>query len=257
MGISDELTVTCEYMKQYYINKTGNKHVTVVPNYPPRMWFDRYYDEKRLDRNYDKHKKRPKVAYFGSGTHIDVQNKTNQRDDFALVVNDIIKSRKDIEWVFCGAFPLPVKPFIDNGEMTYVDWAILPDYPKRISDVYPNLTFAPLLDNTFNKAKSEIKFLESACIGIPAITQNLITYRNSLLKFDTGAELVDRIKTTMNDKNLYMKLCRKSRAYAEQNFLDEHLDEHYAVYFTKWGSKERNKIAPQLIKNNPDQRVNI
>ncbi len=256
MSMSDEISVTCDFMKQYYINKTGNKHVTVIPNYPPRMWFDRYYDETRLDMNYEKHKKRPKVAYFGSGTHIDVQNKTNQIDDFSHVVKDIIKSRKDIEWVFCGAFPLPVKPFIDNGEMTYIDWAILPEYPKKISEVLPNLTFAPLLNNVFNCAKSEIKFLESACLGIPCITQNLVTYKNSFVKFNTGTELIDQIKSVMKDKSTYMKLCKKSRSYADQNFLDGHLDEHYALYFTKWGSKERNKIAPHLIKNNPDQKFN-
>ena len=40
MQMSHEITVTCEYMKDYYSSKTGNKNVTVIPNYPPRFWLD-------------------------------------------------------------------------------------------------------------------------------------------------------------------------------------------------------------------------
>jgi hypothetical protein len=76
MGMVDEITVTCKYMKEYYMEKTGNKNITIIPNYPPKFWIDRFYSKDRIEKNYDKNKKRPRILYAGSGTHIDVLNKT-------------------------------------------------------------------------------------------------------------------------------------------------------------------------------------
>ena len=36
MSLCDEVTVTCPFMKQYYMEKTGHKHVTIIPNFPPK-----------------------------------------------------------------------------------------------------------------------------------------------------------------------------------------------------------------------------
>jgi len=122
MGMCDEISVTCQYMKDYYIDKTGNKNITVIPNYPARMWLDNHYDPQRICKAYQKNKKKPRIAYIGSGTHIDVMNKANQRDDFSHIVSSIISSRKDIQWVFIGCYPLACKPFIDKGEMEFHSW---------------------------------------------------------------------------------------------------------------------------------------
>ena len=81
MQMCDEITVTCDYMKNYYIDKTGNKNVTVIPNYPPRYWLDQY-DEDMVEKNYSKRKNKPRVLYAGSGAHFDVDNIAGQRDDF-------------------------------------------------------------------------------------------------------------------------------------------------------------------------------
>jgi hypothetical protein len=50
-----------------------------------------------------------------------------------------------------------------------------------------------------------------------------------------------------------MDLSKKSRAFADGLWLEDHMDEYEALYFTEWGSKERKEMAPLMIKNNPDQ----
>ena len=45
MNEVDEITVTNQFMQEYYMEKTGNKNVTVIPNYPPKWWIGNYYDE--------------------------------------------------------------------------------------------------------------------------------------------------------------------------------------------------------------------
>jgi len=249
MKLCDEVCVTCEYMKQYYIEKTGNKNITVIPNYPAKMWFDNRYNEKKIMENYDKNKKRPRILYAGSGTHIDVTNRTNQQDDFSGIVQFIIKTRNKFKWVFVGCFPLPCKPFIDRGEMEFIQWYPLKDLPKAYIDTNPTAVYAPLMDCTFNKAKSNIKFLEAGCCGIPGVFQDLVTYKDSFLRFKTGSDLINQLEVLLKDENTYADYSRKSRAYAETMWLDDHLEEFQELYFTRIGDPNRKA----LIKLNPDQ----
>ena len=52
MKICDEITVTNKFMKDYYIEKTGNPNVTIIPNFIPRFWMDRYYDLNKIKDAY-------------------------------------------------------------------------------------------------------------------------------------------------------------------------------------------------------------
>ena len=253
MSNMDEITVTCQYMKDYYINKTGNKNITVIPNYPPKFWLDRFYNRKRVEELYDKNKKRPRILYAGSGTHIDVINKTGMNDDFAHVIEEIIRARKKFKFVWKGCFPLAVKPFIDNGEMEYIDWSQLLDLPQNISNIGANATFAPLQDNVFNKSKSNIKMIESGAFGMPGAYQDLCTYDGADCKFKSGRDLIDQLEYITSDFDRYMKLSDKSRKFTEGLWLEDHLDEYQALYTTAWGSKERKEASPILIANNQDQ----
>lgn len=238
----DEISVTCQYMKDYYMEHTGNKNITVIPNYAPRMWADGFYDQNKLSENYDRFKKRPRVGYCGSGTHIDVTNKTGQKDDFQHIVNYIIKTRKDFKWVMMGCFPLPLKPFIDSGEIEHAPWAPFIDYPKAMHALNLNATIAPLMDCHFNRAKSNIKFLEAAYQGLPGVYQDIVTYKDAPLRFNTGDELIDQLKKLLGDKNYYMNISKKSRAYADTMWLDDHLDEYMELYFSKFGDESRTAL---------------
>lgn len=251
MRMSDEISVTCQYMKEYYMSITGNKNITVIPNYPAKMWMDGHYDTKKILRNYQKNKKKPRIAYVGSGTHIDVLNKTNQKDDFAHVVDDIISSRKDFQWVFVGCFPLACKPFIDRGEMEFVQWFALLQLWKAYTEPNIQAVIAPLQNNVFNSAKSNIKYLEAATCGIPGVFQNMITYKDAPLRFDTGSDMIDQLKVLTKDETIYMKYSKEAREYADTMWLDDHLDEFAELYYTKIGDPERKA----LLKNNPDQII--
>jgi hypothetical protein len=255
MGMMDEITVTCKYMKEYYQHKTGNKNITVIPNYAPKFWLDRFYDPNRIEKLYEQNKKRPRILYAGSGTHIDVLNKTGLNDDFYHVTEAIIKARKKFKFVWKGCYPLSVKPYIDNGEMEYIDWSTLPNYPKGLFDTGCNAVIAPLQDNVFNKSKSNIKMIESGALGMPGVFQNMCTYEDAEIKFTTGNDLIDQLSYLTKDVDRYMESSKKARAFADGLWLEDHLDEYEALYTTKWGSPERKQMAPTIIKNNPDQDV--
>ena len=163
----DEVTVTCDYFKDLMIEKSGNKNVTVVPNYLMKWWFDRYYNLGDLIKKYEKNKKKPVIAIFASGTHVDVANRTNHQDDFAPTVKHIIKTRNMFEWHFYGSYPFAVREYVQSGQMKFVPWVDLPKFPEAMANSGAQLTFASLQDNNFNRCKSNIKLIEAGALGIP------------------------------------------------------------------------------------------
>jgi len=244
LSMMDEIIVTCDYFKDYMIEKSGNKNVTVVPNYLMKWWFDRYYNLGKLVNQYEKNKKKPVVAIFASGTHVDVMNRVNQQDDFAPVINHIVKTRFDFEWRFYGSYPLPLKPFIDNGQLKFMPWVQLPDFPETIANSGAQITFASLQDNHFNRCKSNIKLIEAGAIGLPCVCPDMVTYKDAFLKYKTGDEFIDLIKSTLKNQTMYAEHCKKARAHAEKFWLDhEHnLMKHHEAYFTSFGSPERKYL---------------
>lgn len=256
LSYMDEMTVTCEFMKQYYLSKTPCKRITVIPNYPPKYWLGQghFYNKKRLEELFELNKKRPRVLYAGSGTHVDVANRTGMKDDFHHVVQEIIKARKKFKFVWKGTFPLAVKPFIDNGEMEFINWSPLPELPQGLYDTKCNVTFAPLVDNIFNKSKSNIKIVESGAFGVPGAFQDLCTYKDAEIKFKNGTDLINQLEHITSDINRYMKYSENIYNFTSKLWLEDHINEYEALYFTSWGSKERNTNAPRLISLNPEQK---
>jgi glycosyltransferase involved in cell wall biosynthesis len=241
----DEIIVTNDYFKQYMIEKSGNKKVTVIPNYLPKSWFDRYYNLWDLTKRFDKNKKRPIVAIFASGTHVDVENRVNQNDDFAPVIRQIAKTTRDFDWRFYGSYPLPLKEFIDNGSIKYFPWAQLPDFPEVMAKSGAQITFACLQDNNFNRCKSNIKLIEAGALGMPCVVPDMVTYKDAFLKYRNGDELIDVLKNTLKHQSVYAQHCEQARKHAEKFWLEDeqNIMKHYEAYFTPFGSKERRYLV--------------
>ena len=241
MEMCDEVTVTCNFMRDYYKSKTNNKNVTVIPNYPPKWWMGNFYSEKRISENYDLYEKKPRILYAGSGAHFDVDNRVNQNDDFAHVFDVIAKTSDKFQWVFLGAFPLKLNPLIRAGKIEFHPWSHLYNYPEKIYNLKCNMMVAPLQDSTFNKAKSDLKYIEASCYGVPIACQDLCTYENAPIKFKTGDEMIAQVEETLSKKGRYMNICSKARKVAETRFLEneENINKYNELYNYGYRSAER------------------
>lgn len=245
MSMCDEITVTCKFMKEYYMSKTGNKNITIIPNFMPRFWLGHYYDLTKNMNNLDKYRKKPRILYAGSGAHFDVENRTGQKDDF-YHVNEVIRRTVDkYQWVFLGAFPLPLLDLVRNGKIEFHQWKRLYEYGQGISDLNVNMMVAPLQNNNFNKSKSDLKYIEACAFGLPIACQDLCTYENAPIKFNTGSEMIDRIDETLRDVDKYKAICKKARQYADTRWLENenNIDCYMELYQTPFGSKDRKNIG--------------
>ena len=244
MSMCDEVTVTCPFMKEYYEGKTGHKQITVVPNFPPKFWIGNHYDPKWISDAYDQYSKKPRILYAGSGAHFDVDNRVGQDDDFAHVVKAIYDTVHEFQWVFLGAFPLPIRPLVEAGKVEFHPWAPLYNYAEKIKNLRVNMMVAPLKDNNFNKSKSDLKLIEANAFGIPIACQDLCTYEDASFKFNTGEEMIEVCRNVLGKKGRYMNLSSKARGAANNRWLEnpENLKCYVELMTLPYGDKNRTRL---------------
>jgi hypothetical protein len=241
INMCDEVSVTCDFMRDLYKMRTGKQEITVIPNFPAKFWIGNYYDFNRITQLYEKHKKKPRILYAGSGAHFDVENRTGQKDDFEHVIKAIVDSRKKYQWVFIGAFPIGLQPYIQSREIEFHPWQKLYDYPQKIHDLGVQMMVAPLQDNAFNKAKSDLKFIEACAYGLPVACQDLCTYKDADIKFKTGEEMMDCIAKELKAGWDYKRKAPIRRKIAENRFLElpQNLACYEELFTTPYGDPKR------------------
>ena len=125
-----------------------------------------------------------KIGYFsGSISH---------NENFELIkpaIKQLIKKYSNIQLHIVGILDIPkdMKPF-ENQIVThdYVDWDKL---PALISEVDINL--APLVDSIFNRAKSEIKWIEAALVKVPTVASKIGAFSDAIVDGETGLLATD------------------------------------------------------------------
>ena len=117
-------------------------------------------------------------------------------------------------------------------------------YPEKIASLNVNAMVAPLQDNTFNKAKSDLKLIEASCYGIPIACQDLVTYADAPFKFKTGDEMIDQLDDILGKKGRYMNLSAKFRKIAEDRWLelDKNIDKYVELYTLPYGDPNRKLL---------------
>lgn len=235
--VIDEMTVPSQAMRQHYGTYFNYKNISVIPNYMSRPHHDRFYDIADRIKLYHKKIKKPTIMYSGSGTHYNLR--TGQTDDFTHVIDDIYNTREEFDWVFVGGYPIRLRKLIESGTMRYIPWKPLFELPQVMHEVGAQVAIAPLADNIFNQSKANIKVTESNILGIPVVSQNLQCYRDNPWKFDTGSQMIQQIRNILKDKVTYEKACKDARAYAEDYFIDKHMDEALLIYTTDFYDPKR------------------
>lgn len=255
INMCDEVTVTCDFIRDLYKEKTGKQEITVVPNFIPHFWLGNKYDPLRVSDSFEKNRRKPRILYTGSGAHYDVENRIGGKDDFEQVLPFVINTRHKYQWIFVGAFPPPLLPYIQNREIEFHPWQTLLDYPSFIAGLEPQVMIAPLQDNNFNKSKSDIKFIESAILGIPCLCQDMCTYWSAPrdLKFSTVAELESKLATILDWKNKkqYQKNIRVLHEMGATRTMElpQNIGCHIEVLDTPYGSPNRKFLR----RWNPNQ----
>lgn len=195
MNMCDLVTVTTPVLKQLYIDafNVDPDKILVIPNYLPRWWIGNSFDLNRTMYLWHQFNKKPRVAFACSTNHFDAENKNGGIDDFTHMIPWIEKNVDKYQFVFVGGLPVQLQQYVKQGKIEYQPPSDVFNYPHEIINRGFNILLAPLIDNVFNRCKSNIKYLEYSAIGVPMAGQNLVTYQGITdLLFDTGDD-IDKI----------------------------------------------------------------
>jgi len=245
INMVDEVTVTCDFMRRLYQEKTGQQKITVIPNFVPTGWMGYLFDPRKIEREFENNKRKPRILYTGSGAHYDVDNKTGGKDDLSEVRDFIRATVNKYQWVFVGAFPPPLQDLVQSRQIEFYPWQTLLQYPQFIANLNAQLMVAPLQVNDFNRSKSDIKFIEACILGLPCLCQDMETYHTApeQLRFTTIEEFEHKIERILNWKkrNRYFQNIHKLRQIGLKRILelDQNIGAHLEALNTPWGSNER------------------
>ena len=243
----NEITVPSKAMADYYKDKTGNNNVTVIPNYVPKFWGDRFYRKQEVVSNFLQNKHKPVVVFPCSGSHFNVDNSKNQSDDFSHINEAIAKNVDNFKFIFLGgAYPKALEPLIKRKKILSIVAAEIYDYFYYLNALKPNVIAAPLQDNVFNKCKSDIKYSEACALGLPLVCQDLEPYKKCkyATKFKTGDEFIDALKKVTKDESSYVRLSDRCVNEAKDLWLenDKNWKKFEELYIYPYKHKGRKLI---------------
>jgi len=157
---SDGLIVSTNYLKKRYSQL--NKKIFVVPN---AINFNIWDNAKR-----GKEHKRIRIGWVGGASHA---------SDLRLVKNAllrILKEHKNVEVLFhMGG--LPEKWMSGPRFRAFHKWFTINRYPQGFVKYNFDIGIAPLRDTDFNRAKSNLKFLEFGATHTPVVASCVEPYK--------------------------------------------------------------------------------
>lgn len=232
MNNSDFVLVTTDELKQYYNEKfdVPIENIIVIPNYLPRWWMGGFYDKEVSTKLYRKYHKRPRIGIISSSSHFDMNNKKID-DDSTEIAKYIRKTCGQYRWVIFGTIIPSLTDLMMKGDVEYYQGCDILHYPQALKSLQLQAIVAPLLDNTFNRCKSNIKLLEGWAMGIPVIAQNLPTYSKYTDRvFSNNEELEKMIAACIGNEYRYETEIEKNYKKVQDWWLEGNIDKWLSLY---------------------------
>jgi len=133
--------------------------------------------------------KRPRIGWAGAHQHL---------GDLALIEKAVAATHRDVDWVFFGMCP----PSLRRHAAEFHAMVPVADYPPALASLGLDAAVAPLVDNAFNRAKSDLKILEYGVLGIGVIASPVGAYRETPVRFaETADAWVDAVRAVAADRS--------------------------------------------------------
>ena len=143
--------------------------------------------------------------------------------DLEMIAEVVKQTANDIDWIFMGMCPESIKPYIKEFQES-VD---ISDYPKVLAGLNLDLAIAPLEENSFNEAKSNLRILEYGILGWPVICSDVYPYRGAPVTCveNTTESWLAAIRQAINCSDNLPKQGNTLRQWVTTNYLlEDNLD---------------------------------
>lgn len=227
----DYVTTTNNYLKNGIVNYTKKTDDKVVV-FPNRIDLDLY-----KWRGTPVKKSTVRIGYFGSSSHFDDLSDRN----FIGGITQLMNEYPNLELLTVGAMLGGLKKQFgsryinDFGHQDIYTWVdMMKDKLKEV-DIYA----VPLINSTYCKSKSSIKFLEMSSTCKPGCWQNIRQYQEVVENGVNGylcnsvTSWHDNLKKLIDDKELREKMGQEAFNTIEKDWQMKSHTEDYAKFFIK------------------------
>lgn len=205
-----------------------NPHVKIFPNHLRRLPPPRNFDEEFKG-------KRQTTIFFGA---------LNRDGDFMEIVPILNRFAK--QYGNKLAFKILARENLFNAletdNKTYVgdlkqwdgQFISYEDYEAAIRS--SDIALLPLRDNEFNRAKSDLKFIESAANGAvvlasPVVYSSVIKDGTTGFIYHNGREFINKLNLLIRNKNLRRKVAEEAYSYVRhERLMSQHYEERLDWY---------------------------
>ena len=159
----DGIFVSTEYLKEQFSKKCGNIHV--IPNGIDFQVWDELKDKKRRGETIN-------FGWVGGANHY---------EDLELIekpIKYILDKYPSTRFILAIGGEVP--PFFARHKQIksydFEHWVPIEKYPQFMRNLHIDIGLAPLRDRSFNRAKSNLKWLEYSALKIPMIASPVEPY---------------------------------------------------------------------------------
>lgn len=199
MRNSDGLVVSTPYLAKQY--KGYNENIYVMPN---SMDLNEWDCDKKKGKS-----DRIRIGWIGGGTH------GPDLEMVQPVIEEITKAYKNV-WFYCiHGVPNCYKK-MPKVYWTH-KWATINLYPRFLSSFKFDIGIAPLIDNNFNRGKSNLRWLEYSAQKIPTVASPLPDFTRVIKNGSNGyiansiQDWKDSLKELIEDET--KRVCVGHNAY--------------------------------------------
>jgi len=166
LGVVDGMTTSTDYLKKVY--QKENRRRYVCPNSLDMKWRDKYLDSTPIIK---KKKDEIRIGWAGSAAHYE-NLKQIQRP-----LLEILRKYPNVTFHYTGLFGGLFNYGEFSNRIKTVKFADLKKWPEKLARMGLDIALAPLADNHFNRAKSNLRVLEYWACKYPTIASAVLPYR--------------------------------------------------------------------------------
>ncbi len=212
ISLADRLIVSTDYLAQAYAH-LHNDIVVISNRLPTEIWKSPH---KTKSSN-----KKLRVGWAGASQH---------KADLEWLKPVIESTKETVQWVFYGFVP-------DTFDLDVIEFhkaTLLGQYHSTLASLNLDIAIAPLVNNNFNYAKSNLKLLEYGALGIATICSDIEPYQDSpAIKLENNPQLwIDAINKISENQLLRKELSQKMYEWVKQSyFLEDNLHQWQKALF--------------------------
>jgi len=248
MKISDGIIVSTPFLQKEF--SKYNKNVTIMRNGIDFEVWDKLKDKgnKKIEfmtklpiqgrehervKDYIKPKDKGEIRIGWAGGSAHSKDLLILKD----VIRIIVKKYKNVKFYFAGGAPDDIKY---KNVKIHICWVPINEYPQFLKDCQFDIGLFPLYDNNFNRAKSNLRWLEYSALKIPTIASNTAEASRTIQDGYTGLIVkneteywVEAISKLVEDRKTRLLIGENAYNEVKKNYNCKQIGEEYVEHIKK------------------------